>query len=109
MLGIVPENAVVTIYSSEKTDDYGLKVPDTEGVAYGCRQSINTEMEQVLLPNSTAYVYSVAFLFNGEVPVRAGDTVEFPDGYGEKQKKQIKAVQHKRDFSNTVMITKAVV
>lgn len=109
MLGIVPENAIVIIFNSDKTDDYGIKVPDTEGTAYGCRQSINTKMEQVLLPNSSVYVYSVAFLFNGEVPVKAGDIVEFTDGYGEKQKKQIKAVQFKRDFSNAVLITKAVI
>lgn len=109
MLGIVPENADVTIFADEKTDAYGQKVPATEGKVYSCRQSINTENKAVLLPDSSEYLYQVSFLFNGFVPVIAGNTIEFTNDQGELQKKKIKAVQYKRDFSNNVLAVKAVI
>lgn len=109
MLGFVPENAVVTVFSSDKVDGFGLRVPDKVGKQYSCRQSMNTEYDKVLLPNGQEYVFLATFFFNGNMAVKGADKIQFTDDAGKLQTKEVKTVQYKRDLAGAVMGVKVVI
>lgn len=111
MLGFIPVNKKVRVFTAGKTDNFGLAVPDTVGEVYECRFSFNTEYKKILISDGSEIIFIASMLFPDpeQVNIKVDDKVEFTDDSGTLQTKAVKLVQYKRDFSGAVTTVKAVI
>lgn len=111
MLGFIPENRTIKLFSVSKPDKFGVSVEDKVGKEHDCYFSFNTDNEKTVNPLGEEVVYTATMLFNNSenIKIKAGDKVEFTDDFEESQKKKVIKVQYKRDFAGKITSVKAVI
>ena len=107
-LSFFPYSASVHLITVGKPDKFGIPT-QSNPVEYACDIRMNTENEVFLDFMGNEVVFNAKILFPFPLKIKVNDIIQFTDDLGKSQKKEVIAVQVKRDFARNIIAVKAVI